>query len=233
MWYVARLRLVNYKRDRGNQLTNNEVMTYEEARKQLKEVEILLNHREPVRVYCEELSENVTGVLGIFPAFLLSITGVAGAVVMGNYLMLLLPVLPIAWCIARCYDGHPESKISRFLSKILLTKKQRAIQSKANQFNAKYQVQQEIFDLFVETKKDKLVHDGVFKALHDGVQETYPWINEWGKVKELSPQEWRKKNLNLEIDNDTRTADNLKELIANNPELAKAITIQPRPSQVT
>lgn len=206
-------------------LTNPDsgAITYEDARKRLKEVEILLNHHEPVRINCEELSEELTEAVGVASGSATVGLGVAGAILWSPF-MLLLPVLPMAWVFARYYDGRPSSKISRFFSKVFLTKKQQAIQSNYNQSNEEYKLQRKVFILLAQAKKKELIDDGVFKVLHDGVQETYPWIDKQGRVQELTPQAWHGMKENLRIENTTRMEDSLKELISKNPEVVKAIT---------
>lgn len=198
-------------------------MNYDEAREKLKEVEILLSHRKPILVY-KGLDDEATHLFAFLTCLIITPATVALSVLV-HPLFWLVPVLPIGTIVARMRIGDPTKGVSSVLQKIFLTKKQRAMTAEAYKVEKEYDKQRKIFDLYLRQKIDALKDEGVFEVLHQGIQESYPWIDEeTGEVDELSPKAWKTKNEQIEMSNDLSTKENLRELLSSNPDIIKSLS---------
>lgn len=199
-------------------------LNYNEARDKLKEVEILLSHRAPIKLSYKELDDSATMAVGAVTLIMVVGPSIAFSVFL-NPLFALIPVIPIGIFIARIQDGSPKKGFSSIFPRLFLTKKQRSIQAESYRVRQEYSEQRKIFELFVQQKIENLKSEGVFEVLHKGIQESYPWINEQtGEVRELIPRAWKAKHEKLELSNNLSTKENLRELLASNPEIIKSLT---------
>lgn len=176
--------------------TKKKDMAYEDARKKLKEVETLLTHRKPLEVDQIDgldtkmgLYSVISGMVGVFGAPI----GIVTTIQFSEPLLLLFILPALAWIpfLGINYDGNPKKKIRKFLYNLTVPKKQKVIQEKQFEIIREHNLQEKIFKLFVEQKKQELTNLGVFDVLNQGSPDSYPRMNEYGEVIELSPHQWR------------------------------------------
>lgn len=210
--------------------TNN--LTYEEARKKLKEVETLLKHRKPLEPDPKIGIETVMGSCS-FVSGMIGVLGIPFGTVLSTsnplFLLFMLPALSWIPFAGIGYNGNPKKKIRKFLYELFVPRKQKAIQEKQFEVIREYELQEKIFKLFVEQKKQELTSLGVFDVLNQGLPESYPQMDSYGEVRELSPHQWRTLQSDNSDANKESLADklnmeeNLRYLISENPQALKEI----------
>lgn len=213
--------------------TNN--LTYDEARKKLKEVETLLKHKKPLEADEIDTLDTKMGVFfaltGSFGGFLGTICALGITFSYLNPLGLLFFSPLLAWIpiFGASYDGNPKKKIRKIFYNLTVPKKMKAVREKQFETIREYELQEKIFKLFVEQKKQELTSLGVFDVLNQGLPESYPQMDSYGEVIELSPHQWRTLQSNNSDANKESLADklnmeeNLRYLISENPQALKEI----------
>lgn len=198
-----------------------EKMTYDEARAQLKEAEILFTNRQPLQTTVERIDDGDLvhfTELGMMGSALVIICSGLSALATGHIPLLVI----LGGCfgfsafsmllVALGYDGNPNKRIEKWASKFFLTKRQRSIQKKYNQSVKDFNDQTQIFNIFVQKKKKELEDKGVLSVLTNGNYEFYPCINNNGTISELTAQAWRNRQ-NNESENARIAEENLKYIL--------------------
>lgn len=221
--------------DSKNVEMKNSDMTYEEARKKLKEVETLLKHRKPLKADQIDAFDTKMGTFfaytGSFGGFVGGIVALSTTISFLNPLCLLFLSPLLVWIpiFGASYDGNPKNKIRKLLYNLTVPKKLKAIREKQFETIREYELQEKIFKLFVEQKKQELTSLGVFDVLNQGLPESYPQMDSYGEVRELSPHQWRtlqsgNSNVSKEsLADKLNMEENLRYLISENPQALKEI----------